>query len=237
MRKVHFKGGTLLNKLVDTNILLNHPEIAKDPEIVISILVLEELDRLKTERGETGQKARVASNMLRKYKSSIQFDFDSELNPTMSVDDYLVAKAKLEDWILITEDIIVELKCEAAGVKCEEYSKEYQLNSIHYLFIPEDNQLISDVYSGVINLPLHENEYVCIKDKTQFFIRSNGEIDYTCVDLLQYKNGVYTKVIDKTIRTYDSEIRGLNPEQRCLINSLFDKNVSIVYAGGTWGVS
>lgn len=223
-----------MKKIVDTNVLLDHPGIVKEPNIVVPMVVLRELDRLKTVRGDVSQKARIASGMLRKYKQSIDFDGGEESSET--ADDYIVTRAKAEDWTVITEDIIVELKCQANGVHCESYGDKCELNGIYYLYVPDDNEVISQVYTNTYTSAIHENEYICIKDKEQSFTRSNGDIDYVCVDILQYKNGVFKQVIDKIIKSEYGEIRGLNPEQKCLINSLFDKDVSIVYAGGTWGV-
>lgn len=224
-----------MKKIVDTNVLLDHPDIVKEENIVVPMVVLQELDRLKTVRGDVSQKARVASSMLRKYKESVDFDTNSDLD-IESADDYIVARAKSEGWTVVTEDIIVELKCQAHGVRCESFGDKCELNGIYYLYIPDDNEAISQIYSGISPMLMHENEYICIKDKEQSFVRANGDVDYTCVDILQYKNGEFKQVIDKVIKNEYGEIRGLNPEQKCLIHSLFDKDVSIVYAGGTWGV-
>lgn len=214
--------------LIDTNVLLDYPKIIlKMPEIKINMSVLRELDELKN-KPETSKKARIASKYILDNADKIYFSNPIKKdNKEAYCDSLLLEDATCNGDTIITNDINLLIRCKFCDVKCQTYyENEEDYTGIVKLYVGENDKEISEIYSNEYYYDLKNNQYIFIFDE-----------DKKCVDILQYKNGKINKIptfsIPETI--YSKEIKARNPEQKALMNSLFDKTNTIVYAGGPFG--
>ena len=228
--------------IIDTNILIDYPSILSNKDIGITWSVLEELDKIKISQGERAKKARIVLRKLRdqlerkeekkqqkeeenkEYNNNISF-IDSSLYNNYSVDNQLLHICKDNDYTLITNDINLQVKCIALNVKYESYFSDNEIyTGILKLYIPQNNDLISDLYSNNFsNLTLFENQYIVIIE------------DDNVKDILVYRNNLIKPIRRESIEiSYENKIQARNTEQACLIDSLYSK-ASIIYAGGSFG--
>lgn len=116
--------------IVDTNILMNETSL-KDlfedfDHVAIPVEVLSELDNLKTKEGDRGYYARSAVRAIKLNMDKIQFlihEDTSKLNRlSMLVDDIILAHCeKYPDATLVTNDINMEIKAKALGLRSINY--------------------------------------------------------------------------------------------------------------------
>lgn len=223
-------GGYRLEKyLVDTNVLLNRPQILSKENIVISVKVLKELDGLKkSPNKETAEKARRAAIYISRKINEIEFDLEEEAIPT---DDFLLKLANKYSYTIITDDVYLKIRATAIGIRNEGSGKDLPYDGITYFnaTTEDDLNVVSSLYAGEVNyLPcldreLKENEYLIVNvdDKKAIFKRKNDtiiEVKFTTI-----KN------------MYINQIKPLNPEQICFFDALVDKDNTIVLAQGKWG--
>lgn len=72
-----------MKRLIDTNILLDNPQILNEPDIVLSVKVLKELDGLKRSvNEEVAEKARRAAIYISRKMSELEFSLEDENIPT-----------------------------------------------------------------------------------------------------------------------------------------------------------
>ena len=72
-----------MKRLIDTNILLDNPQILNEPDIVLSVKVLKELDGLKRSvNEEVAEKARRAAIYISRKISELEFSLEDENIPT-----------------------------------------------------------------------------------------------------------------------------------------------------------
>lgn len=116
--------------IVDTNILMSEAslrDLFEDfDDIAIPVEVLSELDNLKTKEGDRGYYARSAIRAIKLNMDKIQFlihEDTSKLNrSSMIVDDIILAHCeKYPDATLVTNDINMEIKAKALGLKSINY--------------------------------------------------------------------------------------------------------------------
>ncbi len=210
--------------LVDTNILLDYPKIPEKEQIILHLSVLEELDELKRRGGEVSSKARKASYYLLKNKDSIVFD--SDYVEGSFTDDILLNLAKKKNYKLLTNDINLLIKAQFKKVPASQYVKdEDDYTGIKRLITGIDDAEIGKIYQGEAIDGLFCNQYI--------FIQNGDEV----VDIFSFDGTKLVKVPYTTIQKsqYTEEIKPRNPEQRALINTLNNKDNTIVFATGQYG--
>lgn len=193
--------------LLDTNVLMRSPQspfVFEDNDVFICHTTLEELDDCKTKPGEVGYNAREAIRTLNALRNGssmesgiplpgggmfrIVRDHDAETNEASlpvgwsctKPDNRIIATAKGVNATLVTSDVAMLLKAEAAGVKVEQYRHEqasdatmkYTGRSVVYattdainVFYEHGCMSEKDLY-GDDNPPLHVNEFVIVTDIT-----------------------------------------------------------------------
>lgn len=232
--------------IIDTNVLIDYPDIVTHENIGIAWSVLEELDRIKITQGERAKKARIVLRKLRdllekdeliekdeekKYQEKIeerdtQIHFiDTSNYNNLSVDNQLLYLCKDNNYTLITNDVNLQVKCIALQVQYESYIKNNEIyTGILRLYIPKDNELISELYiNDFTNLTLFENQYIVIIE------------DDNVKDVLVYRNHLIKPIKRESIEiSYGNKIQARNIEQACLIDALYSK-ANIIYAGGSFG--
>lgn len=226
--------------VVDSNVLLNYPQILQDEEneIVLITDVLKELDGLKkSENGETAFKARRAAIVISRNIGKIMFvnEYDKI---KMTVDDKLLAAAETygETGCLITNDVYLKVQATLRGIPTKGYGGMEDYSGVIEWIVDYDKQgYNSDLEQLFQTLkpppqyPMKENEYLIIRDGrdnkvTNIFIYINGKLEEV------HYHEIRNKWIGKIKPRPD------NPEQVCLFDALNRKNITIVYAGGSFGV-
>ena len=218
--------------IIDTNVLIDYPEILEQNDILgIAWPVLEELDKLKITKGERARKSRIVLKRLKSLlenkneKSNINFIQIPEIYSNFTVDNQLLYLCKNNDYTLITNDINLQVKCIALEVNYESYQQGTEIyTGILELNVPEENELISQLYSNDFsNLTLYENQYILIKDGNDV------------KDILVYRHNSVNKIQRKKIKTdFEKELSPLNVEQECLFDALYSDS-TIIYGSGDYG--
>ena len=240
--------------VVDSNVLLNYPQILQDEEneIVLITDVLKELDGLKkSENGETAFKARRAAIVISRNIGKIMFvnEYDKI---KMTVDDKLLAATEAygEAGCLITNDVYLKVQATLKGIPTKGYGGMEDYSGVRTIYItPDENgyhmeldSLLSNGKLLIEQKPLRENEFIIVKDLTNCIKMKSGIEDYEVLYIGIYQNGKIIQINDP--KTYNhiiienrwvGQVKPRNPEQICLCYLLSQKDISILYGGGTWG--
>ena len=218
--------------LLDTNVLLKYPSALKtfEGEVAISIRVLEELDGLKRNANpEVAYQARRASHKIIKGIDNIHFITNVDRNCT--VDDSLIALAKKKGYTLVSNDLNVIIKCRAKKVKCQSYDKvETNYTGVKYLTVELDEDLYNETLEeildkGISPFEMRENEFLIVKDQ-----EGKSLCNLIC------KSGKLVLLDGHGIKNdFVGKIAPRNLEQDCLMELLYDKEVSIIAATGEYG--
>lgn len=222
--------------LLDTNILMNYPEILekKTTRYFVSIWTIRELDRNKNSQDkEKAYKARRAAHyLLNNLKEWIEIEPCSN-DDNNDIDGNLINVAKKYDFTLLTGDIVLCLRAENQNVKYILYNKnanEYSGIQYYEVVLDENNyneELDIMLQNGIMpeDIELVENEFLIVTDDN----------DNTLITF-QKRNGKLEVVKNKYIKNnYIGSIAPRNREQACLFSLLFDKDITIISANGTYG--
>ncbi|MEW6304370.1 MAG: PhoH family protein [Verrucomicrobiota bacterium] len=251
------------NYILDTNVLLHDPNSLlnfQDNNVLIPIEVIEEIDRFKRESTELGQHARSVSRMLDALRGkgrlsegvtletggALRIVFQNKNGNGQihignnSVDSRILALAieiqknePARPTILVTKDINLRLKADAAGLAAEDYET--------------DRILLKDLYTGMFE------RTVPAERMAQF--RANEELDLepgttyqpseycTLVEEGNPKRTALTKVnanATKLVPIIDSRegvwgIKPRNREQHFAFDALLDDRVKLVTLMGKAG--
>lgn len=218
--------------LLDTNVLLKYPSALKtfEGKVAISIRVLEELDGLKRNANpEVAYQARRASHKVIKGIDNIHFITKVDRNCT--VDDSLIALAKKKGYTLVSNDLNVIIKCRAKKVSCQSYDKvETNYTGVKYYTVELDETLYNDTLEEIIDkgispFEMRENEFLIVKDQ-----EGKSLCNLIC------KGGKLVLLDGHGIKNdFVGKIAPRNLEQDCLMELLYDKDVSIIAATGEYG--
>ena len=260
--------------VIDTNVLLYDKEsIHSFPgnDVVIPIVVLDELDRFKDKTGVVGEAARYVNRYLDdlreegdlhegvKIHNNDQtirvelngFDKVPQFLEKSSADNQIIACALYtkknnpdRKTVVVTKDINFRVKCDAVGIKAEDYYRDRVLESDDemykgYLDIEVDSKEIIDMLynenitedetkelcedvSDYIERDFHENEFLCIRnDRSSFLgVHKQGKIH-------KLKN----EKDFKSVYSFSSR----NREQLYALNALVDEKIDLVTITGLAG--
>lgn len=225
-----------MNYIIDTNILLDYPQIVEDKnnQIYIATSVLKELDGLKKHiNNDIAFNARRAAIYISRNLNQLLFVSECE-KWGIPVDDQLIKIAKIKNGILITNDVYLKVRATIDGVETKGYNNKDDYTGVEYWYVDSiDNEKDQEDLSKLLNdniLPpeivLYENQYLIIKEKST---------DKT-IKIYVIKNGKLEEVENKKIRNqWIDYIYPRNSEQTCLFNALSNKDNTIIYAGGKYG--
>lgn len=246
--------------LYDKNCLFN----LKDNDIVIPLIVLEELDKFKTREGILGENSRFFNRFLDdiRTKGSLHEGIEIQNNSTIRVetnsswkgiesldrncnDNIIISTVNFikeqsdseKEIILITKDINLRVKCDAACIKANDYYADYEFIKEKELFkgqavIDCDKNLINDVYAnGFVSIEkitskkeIVENECVVLKNSdtkaSALVLRKHSDLV-----LIKNNNEIYKK----------TGIEPKNKEQSFAMNLLLDEKISLVTLTGIPG--
>jgi len=232
-------------KVIDTNILLDFPQILEDEkDLIILTDVLKELDGLKLNQNpEIAFKARRAAITLSRHLDEIIWKSCYE-DMKISVDDKLLLCAEESFGELITNDVYLKVKAIVKGVKTSGYGKTEDYSGIKTIYVATDENRYDKVLDYIFTnkaLPdpevkLYENEYIIVKDTNAKFLNKYGDEEYETLATFVYTNGEIKQFFDKGIKNrWIKHIKPRNPEQSCLFEALLDRSKTIIYAGGRFG--
>lgn len=213
-----------MSKLIDTNILLDYPEILQENEIIVHYTILEELDNLKNSPTK-GFAARKAIHALEDNVGKYQFS-NVEVSGK-EVDDILLFIAEKFQYTLVTNDANLRVKCLSKGVKCQSYEPEKidftDAYKIEYTF---DDEELAAFYEGVWDSSkVKENQYILLKDK-------NGNV----IDKYVFRQGKLERLHFQTINSdYLGLIKPRNLEQELAIDLLKSRVPKVKLIRGVYG--
>lgn len=239
--------------VLDTNVLLHFPkafQVFDDNEVIIPISVLDELDNAKVRPDELGRNARSAIRMLDELrekgslsegvklnKSIIRVELNHQDNTPKGLsaekkDHRLLSvavgfKKDGKNVIVVTKDINLRVKCDALGLKSQDYIKDK---------LAEDSESIYsgtktlEVDSGIIN-SLYKDGFISLEEEAfpnQFLLlKSGSQSAITC-----YKNERFE------LCKVPKELWGINPknvEQKMALSLLLDPDIKLVTLIGNSG--
>lgn len=254
--------------ILDTSVLLyDKCSIHSFPgnDILIPLSVLDELDRFKDKKGLIGENARYVNRFLddlRKegnlhsginifenqnirvliaQKAKVPIGLDSNY-----VDNQIIAEAlkitqeSSQKVVLVTKDINFRVKCDALGIKAEDYNKDKVVHDQSeyyrgYLDISVDDPALIDrlfdnedecadvveQLQAKIGRPFNENEFLCIRCDKKSFVGC-----------------FYNKRINRIKNAKELDLVGVkdrNREQLFALNLLADDSIPLVTITGLAG--
>jgi len=245
-------------------------EAFDEHDVIVPLAVLEELDRQKSRPDDVGRNARTVSRTLDRMRgeengllrgvtlrgggtltvvatdASLLELLPIELREVGKTDNYLIAlmrqlvKAGEVDAIMVSKDINVRIKCDALGVKCEDYLrmrvaddpvKFYRGVSV----VPVSESVVDAVYTnGSIQIgAVHSQGQAEVTQPNQIVVLKH-------TDESGMKRSVMTRRIGDDLRRIldRSDTFGLKPrnkEQRFALDLLMDPDVKLVTLVGPAG--
>lgn len=218
---------------VDTNILLNNEFEFDDYEkVYISIITIEELDKLKRDE-RIGYQARQAIKKIEKAdnKKIIFKSIYSGVNFLEHNNDNEILRQAYEQYkldneiVFYTDDLCLKVKADSFGIPCERFEfgkndSEYKGYIVLDLSNKEVLTLFDDIEKGINKYSLIENQYIIINERGK---RKPQEFKY-----------INKKI--EPLKLPDSKvIKGLNSQQRLALDLLYNKEIPIKIIIGGFG--
>lgn len=218
--------------VIDTNILLRDSSILEGfKKIIMPSAVLEELDGLKNSK-EIGFMAREANRKIEEYKDVIEFEnkdlYDNIPNgwDKDKRDNKIVLCARDHNAVLISNDINVRIKADSLGIECCGTDESLSCDDVYkgYKDLSGDtnyiNKLFGDIEDGINTYGFVINEYLILKNTD---LKKVNEFRFDGVKFVELK------------LPPSRVLKGLNSEQRCLLDLLNNKNIGIHGVLGCFG--
>jgi len=243
--------------IIDTSVLLydkNSIHSFPGNDVVLPMEVLDELDRFKEKPGLLGESARYVNRFLDNTRSSGRLDqgvyiesadqnirvltkeyedvvgLDPSRNDNKIISAAVHLHKKYPDKILrvITKDINLRVKCDALGIKAEDYYK--------------DSLDIQEYFTGMSSADLTDSDIDEIYDKkfldidmdipTNSFVVATGSSQGKSA-LCIYNGGLQLITVDYS--NSQSEIKPRNKEQKFALHALREKDIPLVSITGLAG--
>ena len=223
--------------VIDTNSLINNPYIILDKDVVVTSLVLRELEKLELRRND-----RTLQYSIRVAKRMVEDNLNNKKIEIRDIDNGGVLEGYAEDYVdnklikyavekgygIITDDILLKHKAVSMGVEVIKSSDQEE--DIEYKgFIEKslDEEMIQLVYANhEMNMfSLLTNQYLIMKDD------SNGEV----VDIMVWTGGWLESIYkpyrnNRTIPQTSSfeRVESKDHYQAMVIDSLYRNQVTMV---------
>lgn len=226
------------NYVIDTNVLVHsfhafYNLLNGENKVIIPMIVLEELDNLKTKLDDVGVNARhsircIETEIVNKnQKVKIITSTDETKKPDNQILDICL---KVNNPILVSKDICLRTKARSCGITVEDYKKDKVDSSSQFTGINQDihnvtTETIDDLFKNKSiesDEKFYENESVILTDESNL---KNKAITI-------YKKGTLN-LINNKITSF-----GLTPanlEQVIALNHLLDPNIKLVTLSGRAG--
>lgn len=223
--------------LIDTNVIMRYPSALTHFEnVVVHLGTIEELDYLKeSANSEVAYRARKGAKAVAQNLDHIKIE--QKKYGLKVVDDILWKCAKNNNYVLITNDLTLQLKAKFHRVKTNPYKngEDKLYTGVETVFIT-DESTIPQIAKEMMQ-DLYENQYLVFKNTNKPFLAKDGSEDYSSVEIFVKQKGELVPVVAKTINnSIYRKITARNPEQKCLIDALFNDDITILCVNGKYGV-
>lgn len=216
--------------LIDTNVLLESPDIIKEYNVVISALVIRELEKHKLSHNrELAFNARRATRMIDEEVDSLAFDMKDyqvsydEFADKDYVDNKIIQSClDNENYGLITNDLLLKLKAKGFGIEVISPKDKDDLTYKGYKFVDLSDDELAYFY-GHMNENLYElqvNQYLIIRN-----------LDKHTIDKYRWNGNEHIKLKLPPKKVIKPE----NDLQECALDLLMDTAIPIKIIAGTYG--
>ncbi len=205
--------------IVDTNVLLDNPNIIKEYNCIILACVLSELDKHKNNRDkDLRYRTREVCRTLIGNRDIIEIDMQ-DYDTYLSVDDEIIHICLERNLGLLTSDLYLYFKASELGID---------------VILPQSSD---EVYVGHKTIELNDEElaelYQTMNSPVELF--TNQYLVIKCrdivVDSLRWNGSKLVKLKHKPI----NKIKSINNEQRLLFDMLQNKDITIKACFGELG--
>lgn len=200
--------------------------------VIISIVTLEELDNLKTNKDfDVSKRARSAIKNMEKLKDIIHFDTDKKVHnillPNSNLiqyfnlnDDIIVSCALFNNALLVTNDFNLKIKAEALNIECLDFVEPKDQYK-GYKEVSVSDEELANLYSSP-----RDNLFDCITNEYLVVNNSNDEF----VDILKWNGEKYTNIHNKNISTvaFGDKIKPKDIYQRAVIDSIMTNTMTAI---------
>lgn len=231
--------------LVDTNAWIsNLEELKQYDNLVVSGLSLRELDKLKSSTNqELAYRSRLATRYIKENKDKFKFDpIDYNAEEILGVeydnnyvDNRLVASCVHNGYNIISNDLNVQFKSEAFGIKVIELNQLIEDDITSYTGVreiylssksQEDNELLAKIYSENNPLDMIHHEYLVIWDKDKKTVDDLGKVTYECIDTLRFDGEKIVKLKFKpTNEKFMGKTKPINIKQRLAFDLMQNRDI------------
>lgn len=232
--------------IVDTNVILSHPEFHKYLEnhnLIITTTVLQELDNCKKKPGIVGKNARRFLSFLDSlrceelYTSGVKLSDEEDSSSLVIVenhskaevpDDRIIETAKSLQVSMLTNDVCMRVKAGLKGVEATSWQIPEQEDFKGIIYEEADDEFIGNFlhtkYLPCVEGTMKPNEFIL------FFNKESGE----------QALGIYDAVTNriKNLPLYYKDVWGISGnsvEQIAALNLLFDESIKLVTICGKAG--
>ena len=243
--------------VIDTSVLLYDMRSIHsfpDNDVVIPLMVLDELDRFKEKPGLIGESARYVNRFLDQLRDlgdinkgillvdngqSIRVELRAPSNGKLKALDLsrgdnqiiltsLLLKEESKSVVkVITKDINLRVKCDAVGLKAEDYFKDDLECEGKFVGWTDVDLSKSQVDSFYLNGELEASPDDFLEN--QFIVGGHGQQSMIGI----YRAGLIKPLVQKIERTINLVPR--NKEQRFAVEALLDPNIPLVTLTGLAG--
>lgn len=213
--------------LVDTNVLMNKPDILDNGNYVISGFVIRELEKLKqSENNERSYKARLAVRKIEENADKLEFVLEEPKNEFSDyendyIDNRILTLCKQQGFSLMTGDLLLKMKARAVGIEVvdvEEDEDDYK----GYVEVYMTDEEYTDFYQNRLDLnefDLLVNQYLIIKDSL------TGDV----LDALRFDGQYYVAIKTKGFKTnLFGSFKPYDYYQACALDSLQNNQITMI---------
>lgn len=245
--------------VLDTSVLVHHEDSIHafpNQKVIIPMVVLEEVDNLKTRSDSVGNSARYVNRFLDELRSrgslsdGVKLDNGQEIQvytelteedliPMLDVnaDNKIIAtalklsKSGYDDVVLISRDINVRVKCDSLGLKSENYSRNKAVIKRKGAYTGVS---VIDLSPGDVD-EFYANGKVKLEgdfEPNEFLVLKGGQKSA----LACFKNGYAKKLNHANKKNF--EVQGITPrnkEQTFALESLLDRSIHMATISGKAG--
>jgi PhoH-like ATPase len=231
-----------------------------DNEVVIPLIVLDELDKHKNGASQAAKHARMVIRSLDELRAlgninegvlterggkirvelnnleNVPSDLDLGRTDNRIISVALSLKKKYQDTkvAVITKDINLRVKCDALGVKAEDYTSDSVVEDLDALYTGHTTIIVDEEDIDCI----HKDGQVAVKNITRplypnEFVHLKSNINEKHSALAKFNGAGLEK-----IKTFGSiwGISSRNKEQAFTLDALFDQNIKLITITGRAGV-
>jgi len=215
--------------VVDTSVFMEETEfvekVMEEYDIIIPLVVLEELDNLKTNRDVAkSYRAKKAIKFIEVNYS--KFEFDNSKSEEIKNDNKILGSAIKNSAGIMTGDICMKVKARMENIDVIEIDKNGKYKGYSVLNLnfdnEEDSKILANIYENkkLHGIDLHINEYLIVRD----------DLDHT-IDIFRWDGHHLQKLRlpNKKVVTPKNDL------QMCALDLLMNKDIPIKVIAGIYG--